>query len=282
MAAHLKHILLCVLWFAPALSAHAAEQRTEALTVFAAASLTDSLQKVTDDFTRATGTPVKLAFASSSVLAKQIEVGARADVFFAADPDWMNYLAQKGLIDVRSRTDLLGNRLALIVPHDSNLTLRLTAGAKLAEALGPRGRLATGDPDSVPAGRYAKAALMALGQWNDLERRLVRADNVRVALMYVARGEVPLGIVYSTDAAADSKVRVIDLFPETTHPAIVYPVAATAVAATAVANAGASRYLTYLKSDAARKEFEAAGFIWIAGEAQVRHDAAHPTEPRTR
>lgn len=259
MRAHLRNFLACVLCFAYAFSADAAEQRTDALTVFAAASLTDSLQKVTDEFTRVSGTRVKLAFASSSVLAKQIEVGAQADVFFSADPDWMDYLAQKGLIDVKSRRDLLGNRLALIAPHDSKLTLKLGAGEALTRALGPRGRLATGDPDSVPAGRYAKAALMALGQWRDLERRLVRADNVRVALMYVARGEVPLGIVYATDAAIDPKVRVIDLFPETTDPAIVYPVAVTAVAGN-----GAQRYLAHLRSEAARREFEAAGFTWLA------------------
>ena len=239
--------------------AGAAERSSEALTVFAAASLTDSLQRVADAYTEASGVPVKLAFASSSVLAKQIELGAQADVFFSADQEWMDYLQKQALIQADTRTELLGNRLALVAPNDAPLSLTVRSSADIFTVLGPRGRLATGDPDSVPAGRYAKAALTSLGQWASLERRLVRAENVRVALMYVARGEVPLGIVYETDAAVEPKVRIVYLFPEQSHPAITYPIAATKTA-----RPSAQSFLSFIKSDPARKIFSAAGFRWGA------------------
>jgi molybdate transport system substrate-binding protein len=257
MTRHLGRILVSALVLITHI-AGAAEHRTETLTVFAAASLTDSLQKVTDAYTKATGVRVKLAFASSSVLAKQIEAGAQADVFFSADQEWMDYLQQKALIQAGSRSELLGNRLVLVAPSDSTLNLKLTSTAGILKALGKKGRLATGDPDSVPAGKYAKAALISLNQWNDLERRLVRAENVRVALMYVARGEVPLGIVYETDAAVAPKVRVVDVFPESSHAAITYPIAVTKVA-----RRDAQDYVAFLKSNPARQIFTAAGFSWI-------------------
>lgn len=250
-------VLLAVFVIAPI--AGAAEREAEALTVFAAASLTDSLQRVADAYTQATGVPVKLAFASSSVLAKQIEVGAQADVFFSADQEWMDYLQKQSLIQAGTRTELLGNRLALVAPSDSSRDLYIRSGADIRDALGSKGRLATGDPDSVPAGRYAKAALTSLGQWAEIERRLVRAENVRVALMYVARGEVPLGIVYETDATVEPKARIVYVFPADSHPAITYPVAATKTA-----RRGTQSFLAFLKSDPARKIFTAAGFRWIA------------------
>lgn len=235
--------------------AHAEERSRVTLTVFAAASLTDSLQKVTDEFSRSSGIRVKLSFAASSALAKQIEVGARADVFFPADEDWMDYLQQRELIDDSTRIDLLGNRLALVAPSDSNVSLKLAKNAPVVQALGPSGRLAIGDPDSVPAGKYARTALLSLGLWTDLERRLARAENVRVALMYVARGETPLGIVYSTDASVEPRVKVVALFPQNSHPPITYPVAATKVA-----QAEAAKYLAYLRGDEASRIFTNAGF----------------------
>jgi molybdate transport system substrate-binding protein len=227
----------------------------DALVVFAAASLTDSLQKVTDAYTRSTGIEVKLSFASSAALAKQIENGAPADVFLSADQEWMDYVAQKQLIRQDSRSDLLGNRLVLIAPADSTVALRLGRGAPILAALGSQGRLATGEPTSVPAGKYAKAALISLGIWGDLEKRLAPAENVRVALSYVARGEAPLGIVYATDAAAEAKVRVVDVFAESTHAPITYPVALTRSA-----RAAAAGYREFLQSAAAAAIFTQAGF----------------------
>lgn len=232
-----------------------AADRGEALTVFAAASLTDVLQQIGADYERTTKVPVKLSFAASSALARQIESGARVDVFFSADQEWMDYLDKKQLIDKRTRRDVLGNRLALIAPADSTVAIKLSRGAPLSSALGSNGRLSTGDPDSVPVGKYAKSALTALGLWTEIEPRLVRAENVRAALMYVARGEAPLGIVYATDARVEPKVRVVDLFPESSHAPITYPVAATSVA-----GASARSFIEYLDTAAAREVFTRAGF----------------------
>lgn len=236
--------------------ASAAEPQREALVVFAAASLTDVLQQVGPLYTQQSKVPVKFSFAASSALAKQIESGAQVDVFFPADQDWMNYLQERQLIDTASRTDLLGNRLVLIAPKDSKASLKLTRGAPLLATLGPGGRLATGDPDSVPVGKYAKAALRNLDLWTAVEPRLARTENVRVALMYVARGEAPLGIVYATDAAVEPQVRIVDVFPASSHTPITYPVAATSRA-----SASAVTFLTFLRGDAARAIFKRSGFI---------------------
>ncbi len=224
------------------------------LLVYGAASLTDALGDAARVFSARTGVDVKTSFASSSVLAKQIEAGAPADVFVSADPEWMDYLAQRRLIKPGSRHDLLGNRLVLIAPADSRVVLRLRPGADLAAALGA-GRLATADPDAVPAGRYARAALTSLGLWDPVASQLVRAENVRVALEYVARGEAPLGIVYRTDALADRGVRVVDTFPADSHPPIIYPVAITATARPA-----AARFAAFLSSSPARQIFAHYGF----------------------
>jgi molybdate transport system substrate-binding protein len=234
---------------------------SEPIVVFAAASLTDALQAASDAYTKATGTQVRLSFAASSALAKQIESGARADVFFPADQLWMDYLQQKQLIRKGSRADLLGNRLALIAPADARTALKLTPQTQIASVLGKSGRLATGDPDSVPVGLYAKAALTSLGQWNALEPRLVRTENVRVALMYVARGEAALGIVYATDAAAEPRVKVLDLFPENTHPPITYPIALTATAKSVAAD-----YVRFLRGKDAAPFFANAGFVALPGQ----------------
>jgi len=197
------------------------------LTVFAAASLTNALEEVGRAYTARSGQPVRFSFASSSVIARQLEGGARADLFFSADLDWMDYVAARNLIDKATRRNILRGRLALIAPRASTVRLAIGPGFPLAAALGRRGRLATGDPDYVPAGRYAWSALLALGVWNDVADRLVRADNVRVALAYVARAEAPLGIVYETDARIEPGVRVVSLFPPGSHPPIVYPAALT-------------------------------------------------------
>lgn len=248
--------------------AFGAEPARQPLIVFGAASLTDTLQQVSDEYTKLAGVPVKLSFASSAQLAKQIESGALVDVFFPADEEWMDYLEERGFTDSASRIDILANRLTLIAPHDSKVAIRLVPNAPIAAALGPKGRLATGDPDSVPAGKYAKAALISLGAWESIEPRLVRAENVRVALSYVARGEAPLGIVYATDAALEPRVRVLDVFPESSHPPIRYPAALTRSA-----QESADEYLQFLSTDTATRIFRQAGFI-IVGPQRVKAHAA--------
>lgn len=254
-------ILVSLLLLLQAQLTPAAENQREALIVFAAASLTDVLQQLGPQYTRSSGVPVKFSFAASSALAKQIESGAGADVFFSADQEWMNYLDQHNLIKHDSRQDLLGNRLVLIAPRDSKVAVTLAPGAPLLAALGKDGRLATGDPDSVPAGRYAKSALTSLDLWDALEPRLARAENVRVALMYVARGEALLGIVYATDAAVEPKVKVVAVFPENSHAPITYPVAATKTA-----SADAGSFIQFLRSEAAQAVFARAGFRLVAAK----------------
>jgi molybdate transport system substrate-binding protein len=247
-------------------TAGSASDRAGALLVFAAASLADALEDVDSAFAASTGLAVRASYAASSVLAKQIEAGAPADVFFSADLEWMNYLDQRGLLRRGSRRDLLGNALVLIAPADSAVQLKITPGFDLVSALAG-GRLASGDPDFVPAGEYARAALTHLGVWGRVSDRLVRAENVRAALAYVARGEAPLGIVYQTDALAEKRVRVVGVFPDDTHPPIVYPIALTTRA-----HRQAGRYLDFVASDAARQIFVRHGFLPLT-EAQ---------SPRTR
>lgn len=219
-------LLAAVAAFSFALGARAADPKQPALLVFAAASLTDVLAEISAEWTRRSGIEVKSSFAASSILARQIEAGGRADVFVSADQDWMDYLARRDLIDPRTRRDLVGNRLVLVAPADSRLELKIAPGFDLAGALAG-GRLAMGDPDVVPAGRYARAALVNLGAWNTVSARLAPADNVRGALLFVSRGEAPLGIVYRTDALTDRRVRIVDTFPGATHAPITYPAAAT-------------------------------------------------------
>ena len=224
------------------------------LLVFAAASLTDALDEVGRAFTDQSHIAVKTSYAASSVLAKQIEAGAHVDVFVSADSEWMDYLEKRGLLRTGTRRDLLGNELVLIAPLDSNVQLKIAPGFPIVPALGG-GRLATADPDSVPAGLYARAALTKLGVWEALVPHLARAENVRAALAYVARGETPLGIVYQTDALADKRVRVVDVFPADTHPVIVYPEGATLGA-----QPNSARYEAFLHGPTARRIFARYGF----------------------
>ena len=235
----------------------AAESEKPALIVFAAASLTNVLQEIGGGFTAQTTVPVKFSFAASSALAKQIENGAPADVFFSADVEWMDYLQSRKLIQVPTRHDVLGSRLVLVAPADSKIEVKIAPHFRLAAVLG-KGRLATGDPDSVPVGRYAREALTKLGVWNDVEARLVRADSVRSPLAFVDRGEVALGIVYSTDAQIDKKVRVVDVFPDDSHQPIVYPIALTAVAKT-----DAIKFADYVRSAASGATFIKYGFQFL-------------------
>jgi molybdate transport system substrate-binding protein len=227
----------------------------KSIVVFAAASLTDVLGEIDKAYTAKTGVEVKASFAASSVLARQIESGARAEVFFCADEEWMDYLAQRNLLQAETRRDVVGNRLVMIAPIDSKAKIDIRPGFSVGQALGENGRLATGDPDSVPVGKYAQAALTKLGVWDAIAPRLVRAENVRAALAYVARGEAPLGIVYSTDAQAEKRVKAIGTFPADSHPPIRYPIAATAAA-----TANGTKYAEFVRNKESREIFRKYGF----------------------
>lgn len=213
--------------------------------VFAAASLKNAL----DEANAAYGSAVVASYAASSALARQIERGAPAQVFFSADADWMDYLEQKNLVQPGSRRNVLGNRLVWVVPASAS------APSDPLSALGARGRLALADPQHVPAGKYAKAALEKLGTWKDLAARIAAAENVRAALALVARGEAPLGIVYQTDAVAEPKVRIAGRIDPRLHAPIVYPAAALRGATPA-----ALHYLEFLAGPRAGKIFEKHGF----------------------
>ena len=223
--------------------------------VFAAASMKNALDDVDAAFAKQTGIAVVASYDASSALMKQIEQGAPADVFISADQKWMDYGAEKALIDNNTRVNLLGNRLVLIAGKESKLAdVAITPNLDLAGLAGG-GRIATGDVRAVPVGIYAKDALQKLGLWDAVEPKLAMVGNVRAALVLVARGEAPLGIVYATDAKVDPAVKVIATFPEDSHQPIVYPVAATRTA-----KPSAALYLSFLRSAAARAIFEHYGF----------------------
>jgi molybdate transport system substrate-binding protein len=225
------------------------------VTVFAAASLKNALDAVAAAFKQTTGVELKISYAGSMALARQIEAAAPAEVFISADEASMDDLAGKKLIQPDTRFDLLGNRLVVVAPRTAILgKLPFTTGA-FAAALGS-GRIATGDPLSVPVGKYAKAALEKLGLWESLETRFAFTDNVRAALAFVAREEAPLGIVYLTDAKSEPKVKVVATFPANTHPPIVYPVALTSSAS----GEAPRRLLDFLESKAAKDIFVEQGF----------------------
>jgi molybdate transport system substrate-binding protein len=224
------------------------------VTVFAAASLKNALDEVDLAFESLGHGTARASYASSSVIARQIAAGAPADVFISADTDWMDDLDRRGLIVKASRHNLLSNRLVLVAPKDSQLRLRLAPGMKLAAALGG-GRLAIGGPD-VPAGRYAEAALRSLGVWPSVKDHLAPGENVRATLAFVARGEAPLGIVYETDALIEPAVRVVGVFPASSHAPIIYPAALVA----ASRNPAARAYLDFLRRPPARAIFRRYGF----------------------
>jgi molybdate transport system substrate-binding protein len=231
-------------------------QAQSEVVVFAAASLKNALDEIAATWSKDTGKPApKISYAASSALAKQIEQGAPADLFISADLDWMDYLAAKNLIKSDSRFNLLGNKIVLIAPNDSKLATVAIKGADLVVALAG-GRLAMANVDAVPVGKYGKAALEKLGAWAEVKDHLAQAENVRAALLLVARGEAPLGIVYSTDAAAEPNVKIVASFPEDSHPPIIYPAALIKDSK----NAEAKGFLDFLRSAKARSSFEKQGF----------------------
>lgn len=255
----LRHFLsaLTAAAFCAALGAPAAAQE-KSITVFAAASMKSALDDINAAFLKATGTRVTASYAASSALARQLELGAPADVFASADVDWMDYSAGKKTIKDDTRVNLLGNKLVLIAPKDSKInSVALAPDFDLAKLIGD-GRIATGEVSSVPVGKYAKSALEKLGIWASVEKRFAMADNVRAALALVARGEAALGIVYETDARAEPNVKIVGAFPADSHAPIVYPVAATASA-----KPEAAGYLDFLRSGTAKAVFEQYGFTFL-------------------
>jgi molybdate transport system substrate-binding protein len=200
-----------------------------------------------------------ISYAASNVLAKQIEAGAPADIFFSADRDWMDYADSKNLIVRQSRINLLGNALVLVAPKDALMEVSLRKGVDLAALLGA-GRIAMGNVDAVPAGKYGKAALEFLGAWEGTKSKVAQADNVRAALLLVSRGEAPLGIVYKTDAVSDPNVRIVATFPAESYPPIVYPVALTK----ASAHPDAASFLSFVRSGSAKASFEKQGFTTLS------------------
>jgi molybdate transport system substrate-binding protein len=233
----------------------AAAARPPGLTVYAAASLKNALDEADAAYSKASGVTVTASYAASSTLARQIEQGAPADVYLSADVDWMDYVAGKKLIRPETRTNLLTNHLALIAAKGSTVSLKMGKGMPIARALGT-GRLAMAGAD-VPAGRYGQAALRSLGVWDSVKERTALGENVRAALQFVARGEAPLGIVYDTDALVEPQVRIVALFPESSHPRILYPGAVTAGSK----NPAATAYLRYLASPPATAIFHKYGFL---------------------
>ncbi len=246
---------LLVLTFFATLMPRAWAGDTPEITVFAAASTTNAINDIITLFTAENKGQVTTSFASSSTLAKQINQGAPADVYLSANPKWMDFLEKNQMIESGTRSDLLGNRLVLIAPLDSDMGVTIAPGFDLSGLLGQE-KLAMGDPDHVPAGIYGKQALTSLGVWESVASKVARSKDVRAALMLVERGEAPLGIVYATDAAISRKVKVVALFPENTHPAITYPVALVAGKTTP----GALAFLEFLKTGGAGAIFEKYGF----------------------
>jgi molybdate transport system substrate-binding protein len=229
---------------------------TAEVTVFAAASLQTALEAIARLYRERSGRSVRFSFAASSALARQIEQGAPAAIFASADEQWMDYLQQRGLIVAGTRVSLLGNRLVLVVPAARARSVDLAPGFDLAAVLGADGRWVTGDPASVPVGRYAQQALSALGVWPFAQTRLVRAENVRVALALVERGEAAAGIVYETDAKASTRVHVAGVFAADSHAPISYPFAVVA----RNDSAAARDFLRFLGGDEARALWRQHGF----------------------
>ena len=230
----------------------------DSLMIFAAASTVKAMEELSARFTALGHGEIRVSLASSGTLAKQIETGAPADAFLSANTHWMDYLAGKNLIDVASRTDLFANELVLAVPADSNLDLTIADRFPLGDAL-KGGHLAIADPDHAPAGIYAKKALQNLGVWEDVAAVTVGTVDVRAALMLVVRGEVEVGVLYASDAMREPRVRIIDTFPATTHPPIVYPFALVADSD----NPQSERFAAFVRSAEAREIFAKHGFVQL-------------------
>jgi molybdate transport system substrate-binding protein len=223
--------------------------------VFSAAGVGDAMEEIARDFSHGDASRVALSLAASSTLVRQIESGAPANVYVSASDEWMDWAVEHGLVLPGTRTRIAGNRLVLVAPDGSDVSLGIRPGMDLAAAL-EGGRLATGDPDHVPVGRYARAALVSLGAWEGVEHRIAPASTTRSALAMVEHAEAPLGIVYATDALSSERVRVVGTFPAWTHPPIVFSAAIVEGRNTD----GARRFLAFLTGERARSVLAARGY----------------------
>ena len=226
----------------------------EEFLLFAASSLTDLSRELAVEFQKETGIKVETSLASSSTLAKQIEMGAPADLFISANPQWADYLEKKGIIEGDRKVELFSNKLVLICNDLRSIEVVLNKGGGVPKELS--GLLVIADPEHVPAGIYAKEALENLGWWDSLKRNIVACCNVRDALMMVERGETDFGIVYETDISIALHVRKLAVFPESTHEKIVY-VAVPIDKDVKIT----SRFVKFLKGEVANKLYKKYGFI---------------------
>lgn len=261
MGAMMRRVGKLLLWLCAVCCVAVLPARAADTMVFAASSLAGALDEVMAAYRQQGGGAVAASYAASSALARQIEQGAPADIFISADEEWLDYLAARGRVQEGSRRDLMGNRLVLVAPAGKPASLAFFQGVDLLPLLGRDGRLAMADPDHVPAGRYARAALIWLEAWAGVQGRLVRADNARAALAFVARGEAPLGVVYVTDALAEPRVQTLATFPAESHPPIIYG----AIRVTGAAGDGAASFLTFLTGPVAREIFRRHGFADLPG-----------------
>jgi molybdate transport system substrate-binding protein len=254
----LHKLLLAALAACIGVAAHVpAYAQNLGVTVFAAASLKTALDDIAAQWQKETGKTARISYAASGPLAKQIEAAAPADIFISADVPWMDYVAERRLIKPETRRNLLGNALVLVAPSDSKAQpIEISAQTDLLGLLGKDGRLAMGQPKSVPAGGYAEQALTSLGLWDKVKDRIAQTESVRATLLFVARGEAPLGIVYRSDAHAEPKVKVLGTFPESSHAPIVYPIAIIA----ASTNPDAKAFYDYLATPAASASFKRESF----------------------
>lgn len=245
-------LIACLAWGGLAPTA-AADQ----VVIFAAASLSDALERIGADWTAQSGHQVVVSGAAASALARQIQQGAPADIFISASSDWMDAVEASGDLRPGTRRDLLGNRLVLIA-HGAASPVTIDGALDLPSLL-DGGRLAMAMVDSVPAGIYGRAALTTLGLWDSVAGQVAQTDNVRTALAFVARGEAPLGIVYATDATRQPDVTVIGTFPADSHDPITYPAAITAQSSSDPAQA----LLDYLSSPPAQAVWREFGFAVV-------------------
>lgn len=255
-----RRLILAAVLAAPAFFGAAQPALAADPVVFAAASLKNALDDVAAAYHEKTGKSVAISYAGTSTLVHQIEQGAPADIFFSADMSWMDYAVEHKLVQPETRRTLLGNEIVLVIPKDSSASITIAPGMDLAGLLGSDGHLAMANVDSVPAGKYGKASLEALGVWDSVAAQVVQSENVRLAMAFVARGEAPAGIVYATDAAAEPAVKVIGAFPADSHKPILYPVAMTAGST----NPDAKAFFAFLTSDAAVPAYRKQGFTIVS------------------
>jgi molybdate transport system substrate-binding protein len=276
----LKKMALAALGGFLAIAIHLpARAQNEGVTVFAAASLKTALDDVAAQWRKETGKTARISYAASGPLAKQIEAGAPADLFISADVPWMDYAAERKLIKAETRRNLLGNALVLVAPADSKAQpMETGVQTDFNALLGRDGRLVMGDPRSVPAGAYAQKALTSLGLWDKVKERVAQTESVRATLLFVARGEAPLGIVYRSDAHAEPKVKVLGTFPESSHAPIVYPIAIT----TASSNPDAKVFYDYLATAAASAIFKRESFDVLPSDVRKGRRANASPGARTR